>query len=440
MEVRFTSFPLEQREESTVAHLGVDGVVRGSPTTQILRYNLPTEPVPGWSFDYEIIGGGRSLDVDDLAVYVVGLELTNPTCRLGSRKPCDVTKVNNHYELHVESFDANDSLTIAGTLDRVIASVDDVTDLEFVESRRQVADASVWWGALSVSLLALLIGRSVARGVRKVRRDARRRALAGESTSDEAPAHLPAIEPWMATALWHERVDLRSVRTWLAQQVAADVLRVEGENNSRLARGDRLALADLDMADEFERLVGPDGVAPIAPSSRISRMLRRAARRQRAALPVSRWWSQFGPGSGHWFSWQLFAVLLAWAGTIALLIVGDVARSWVVMIALLIAVPASVAAATNWWLAPRPTPDGDKAAGELLPLHAFFHAVSVPDVEQLWRDGRLTEFCVWAVAMGAADHWYEVVRASGIPRDERFPLTAPLALGRTSGSWALTSA
>ncbi len=57
-----------------------------------------------------------------------------------------------------------------------------------------------------------------------------------------------------------------------------------------------------------------------------------------------------------------------------------------------------------------------------------------------WRDGRLTEFCVWAVAMGAADHWYDTVKVSGIPREEVFALTAPLALGRTSGSWILTPA
>lgn len=436
----YSAFRLEARGTSTVAHLGgEDEVVHGSPTNVMLLYDVPADP-EGLSFDYEIIGGGRSLDANEVTVNVVGLQLSETSCRRASGKRCEVTKVANHFEIHLTAFDADDSLTIAGTVDKVFATADDVVDLEFVESRHPVSDATRWWAGLPVSFLAFVSGRGIARGVWRTRRDARRRALAGESLEAGAPAELPTIEPWMATTLWHERSDLRSVRTWLAQQVADDVLRVEGENNSRFARGDRLALADLGMAEEFERLVGPDGVAPVAPSARVSRMLRRVARRQRAALPVTRWWSRFGPGAGHWFSRQLLGVVLAWAAAIALLIAIGWSHAWSVTVLLLVGVPASVAAAASWWLAPVPTSEADETAGALLPLRTFLDGVTTSDVEQLWRDGRLTEFCVWAVAMGAADHWYETVRVSGVPAAERLALTAPLALGRTSGSWILTAA
>ncbi|MEQ1703281.1 MAG: hypothetical protein ABMA25_24505, partial [Ilumatobacteraceae bacterium] len=440
VEVLLSSFPVEDRGTATVANMGGDdGVVHGSPTTEILMYDLPVDP-EGLSFDYEIIGGGRSLDVDEVTVYLVGLELSDASCRRASGKPCEVAKVANHYEFYVTSFDADDSLTIAGTVDKVLATTDDVMDLEFAESRQPMSNVARWAIGLSVSLLAALIGGGIARGIRTTRRDRRRRALAGEPTPDGAAIELPSFEPWLATALWHERVDLRSVRSWLAQQVAEDVLRVEGENSSQFARGDRLPLAGLGMAEEFERLVGPDGVAPAAPSGRISRMIRHAARRQRAAVPTSRWWLRFGPGSAEWCSAPLLGWLLAWTVVIVALVLTGWARSWPVTIALLALVPLTVTAAAVWYLAPLPTAEGDEAAGSLVRLRDSLHAVTPRQLERLADEGRLTECCVWAVAMGAADHWYDTVRASNIPRSQAFLLTAPLALGRTSGSWILTAA
>lgn len=48
----FSSFRLEDRGTSTVAHLGgQDEVVSGSPTNVVLMYDLPTDP-EGLSFDY----------------------------------------------------------------------------------------------------------------------------------------------------------------------------------------------------------------------------------------------------------------------------------------------------------------------------------------------------------------------------------------------------
>lgn len=438
-----TPLSIDDRGAVSVVRVG-EGDAQASPRTEPLRFWLPTVLEAGTSFEYEIIGR-RSLDAHDVTVFLRDADLSGQFCRLASGGSCEFTRVDHHYELHLPSLAADDALTIGGTVTALTETDDVHPDIASPTPREPMEVQLRWTLAGVVALIGVSVGWGF--GIGRVTNERDRRRLAAMATPVdeqhpvERPSELPAIEPWMAAALWEEQLDLRTVRTWLAQQVAADVLRVESENNSRLAIGERFDdVDDLGMAGELQRLMGPGGIAPMAPSMRIERMLRIAGHRQRAALQSQPWWRRFGPGAGHWFSWQLLAFLLGWAGVIAALISTGWSHSWPVTIALLVLVPGTAAVAARSFTAPKSTALGNETAAELIRVRAFFHAVTVPDVEELWRDGRLTEFCVWAVAMGAADRWYDTVKASDIPRDEKFPLTAPLALGRTSGSWILTSA
>lgn len=439
----FTSLPIDDRGAVSVVRAG-EGDARSSPRTEPLHFWLPTVLEAGTSFEYEIIGR-RPLDAHDITVSLRDVDLSGQFCRLASGGSCEFTRVDHHYELHLSSLAADDALTIGGTVTALTETDDVYPDSTNPTPREPMEALSRWTLAGVLALVGVSVGRGF--GIRRVANERERRRLAAmampvdEQHPVERPSELPAIEPWMATALWEEQLDLRSVRSWLAQQVAADVLRVEGENSSRLAMGERFDdVNDLGMARELQRLMGPGGIAPMAPNLRIDRMLMIAGHRQREALQSQLWWRRFGPGAGHWFSWQLLAFLIGWAGVMAALVRTGWSLSWPVTFVLLVLVPATGAAAAVIFTAPKPTPIGNEAAAELIRVRAFFHAVTVPDVDQLWHDGQLTEFCVWAVAMGAADRWYDTVKASAIPLDERFALTASLALGRTSGSWILTSA
>lgn len=439
---QLSELPIDDQGESSVVTLRGNGP--GTPVSPLLVFTLPAAPEVGDTFEYQVISSGGALDAHDVTVYVQGVDLAGPTCRRTSGESCELTRVGEHYEAHLSSLAADDALTIGGTITSMFEATEQLAFPDDAEPRVPMEAQSRWTFATFLSLLGVAVGSVAGAGHVTNRRSRRRLASMAvpvdEQHPAERPSELPPIEPWMATALWEEQLDLRTLRSWLAQQVAADVLRVDSENNSRLAGGERIADADLGMAGELHRLMGPDGIAPMAPSLRIERMLRAAGHRQRAALQSQLWWRRFGPGAGHWFSLQLATFLVGWAGIIVALIETRWSHSWPVTIALLVLVPGTVAVAARSFTAPKPTPLGSETAAELIRVRAFFHAVTVPDVEQLWRDGRLTEFCVWAVAMGAADRWYLMAKASDIPDDERFALTAPLALGRTSGSWILTAA
>jgi len=434
--------------ELTARHVELTGVEQF-----IAVYTLPAVLAVGDRLDYEVILPDRPVDARKVTVVIDEVQLADPSCTLRSGHACELRLVDGHYEARFATLDADDGVTIGGT----ITARTERHDVDMPDGPRsghhnesdEVAWLTLCWLAPLGGYLGFVIARSRRRRQRGRRLAERVRAAEedrpvdrlgdGDGATPHSLLPLPSIEPWMGTALLREAIGEQSAAVWFARQVADGVLCVEeprGQLGARFVRGERFGEAPHDVQVLLGRMLGRKGSTPTAPFlPSVHRVIRSVNRRQRFTLRGQPWWRRFGPGSRNVFSWPMIGVGALWASVLTALVLTRWTLSWPVAAALLFFLPASVSAAAVYFLSPQGSDAGEEAVAALLPLRDLMSRSRTEDVEAAWHRGQLTEYCIWAVALECADPWHSAIRASSIPREDVGELVAPMTFGLAGGGW-----
>lgn len=445
-ELTYTEQRTSDRGDHTVARLsGYRDRLRGIQRL-VAFYDLPSVIAVGERFEYELIGADRSVDANNVVVYVDGVELESPSCRRRSQQPCELRQTSEGYEVRLTSLPADDSLTVGGTITRRTEGTGHFLALQS-DPRLQVKGVRwlLWGLAVPAAIAGWNIPLSRWRRRNKARWESTAKpalaAITAEPSNDVSLPHLPPIAPWEGAAVFHHDVGLPVAAAWFAQQVADDVLTAGSAGEGlRFRRGPSIGNADLGMADELRRMFGRHEDLQLDPHERrTKRAVRKLRRRQASSLQEHRWWRRFSPGGHEWFSREVLAVFAGWAVVIAALIATNWSYSWPVAIALLILVPASTNAAVAWWMAPQLGLEGEATVAVLAPLQQMLRRADTSHVEAAHRAGLLPQYSAWAVAFNAANRWREAVRAADLPAEAVASALAPLEMGRNGGPWSLAA-
>ncbi|WP_420453037.1 DUF2207 family protein [Ilumatobacter sp.] len=434
----------------------------------VLEYTLPDAQLASGRLALDVIGTDEALRTDRFEVDLVGFELSDPSCDVGTAGQfggCTLERVSDgRYRAVVEPLEAREGIS-------VFADVDAVVDTAVPEP--PALPDRVRTGFRPLGLLQLGIGALIALAIHRWFRrsgsnvvfgaggaaDAAHGELAsplgvpreGDPVADVPTHRVPddrlaelatiefspprGVEPWQGYVLLRERVDDDSVSAWFSEMIGREAIVVTGEGSdlvlrpgqatARLSAVDRSHLAQL-----FER--GP-AVELGTYDPAFTSVWSRIRAEQKRLVDSAGWWDS--PLSGSSGSSSVVRVVVY--ALVALFVLATTATSaavaisvfgafghWLGAVALTVVVTIALAVTAYWTMLASRTATGSALALRTESFRRFLEASEARHVEWAWEHGLVREYSAWAVALGEATAWSAAIESSDIAHPERF--TAPL--------------
>ena len=250
------------------------------------------------------------------------------------------------------------------------------------------------------------------------------------------------LRPWQGAVLLDEAITTRSVSAWFADQIALDVLALEGPGGLRLARGPKWKDTDVATEQKVRDMIPTDESISLGRyQPAVSRVWDRVKAEQVAFVRSAKWWTRGGPETNSAdgpaaslaaSAWYVLGVPMSIVAVIVFAATGWM-QSWWVVAAVAVVVVASVAGLAYSSMRAGRTAEGSALALRTESFRRFLISSEGQHVDWAWERGVLREYTAWAVALGAAAAWGRAIDASTVAPDEKMTLVAPSDFERQLG-------
>ncbi len=371
---------------------------------------------------WDAVGTEWRVGIDKVEIHLRSpFELVRPTCRIGrfgSSDSCSVETVGpGHLLIQVEGLDSGEGVTIAARPGSAVLIAQGPTRPSLLADDPGSSFMSVaLTGLLAAGASMPLVSRMARRRGREKFRDST--GLITLVDAADLPEYVslhsaafPDLEPWQAGVVYDERPLPRHQTAWLVQQAVQGQIVLEGEKTVTMRVGpsglsDRLLMVMFDGRETVELGVY-DPTFQMAWGGVKDRI-------EDFAKDVSLW----DPEADRFRRSVSIggAVALILGLILAVLGAMSAGRSgWgslpLVAVGMLAAGAGATAVARAWELRVR-TPQGSET---WLSIETFRRYLAQADAEQAeWaaKNGVITQYAAWAIALGEIDQWTDAVKRS----------------------------
>lgn len=422
----------------------------------VLEYTLPAAQLSTGQLALDIIGTDETLETERFELVLSGFELRDPTCNVGSFGTvggCTLTADGGSYRVVFQPLRPGEGITVGGAI--VATSAPAVVAEPPLPERRDDDRLPLAAGSAALGAAAAIGGFRLARRLG-------RNEVGGSTTADAAfanddgPTRLVTdrelqgmattefepprgLRPWHGALLLNERVDNASVSAWFSDQIAQEVIALQGEGNRTVVKGAKFAQAPQVVRERVERMFGGGGELTLGSYvPELGAAWREVDAEQRVFARESGWWKKFPPGSIASFPAAYtigFVVLLA---AVAVGVWRGYLHAWPVAIAVSLLIPTLAARSGYHSLLPVRSAKGSAVALRAESFRRFLQASEGSHVDWAWKHGLLRDYSAWAVALGAAEAWGRAVAASAVPPPEVATGTMPIWVFTNSAIWNST--
>lgn len=430
--------------QDTRIRVGDPGVTLKGQHRYELSYTLPESRLSSGELALDIIGNEETIETKRFEVIVVGLELTDPKCNVGSFNVsggCTLTPGEidgaRVYTAVIEPLRPGDGITIGGTITGRPAPA--TVPVPAIVGRRPSTHPDQAAGFLAVGslsgALAFLLSRRIGRnavggggaadaayadqGTTRMVTDAE---LARMATVEFVPPK--GVPPWLGAALLTEQVDSNSVAAWFSGLAALGVVDLDNANGTTtMTLGANASKVSGPEADLLARAFAGGSTVEFGKyDADFATAWRRVYTFQRQQLAAGRYWRQHGPKPAGVTEPTLSPGLKLAVGVAALLLVAGAVLAlsssgrggWGFLLITAIAVPAVAGFILYRRLLPSRTAAGSALALRTESFRRFLAASEAKHVEWAWRNNLLREYSAWAVALGEARAWQQAMLASSV--------------------------
>ncbi|MEY4173856.1 MAG: hypothetical protein RI900_1021 [Actinomycetota bacterium] len=422
----------------------------------VLEYTLPAAQLSTGQLALDIIGNDETLETQRFELVLSGFELADPTCNVGSfgtQGGCTLEADGGLYRAVFQPLRPGQGITVGGN---IVAAAAPAAVAEPPLPERREDDR------LPLAAGSAALGAAAAIGGFRLARRLGRNEVGGSTTADAAfanddgPTRLVTdrelqgmattefepprgLRPWHGALLLNERVDNASVSAWFSDQIAQEVIALQGEGNRTVVKGPKFAQAPQVVRERVERMFG--GGTQLTLGSYVPELgaaWREVDAEQRSFARESGWWKKFPPGSIASFPAAYtigFVVVLA---AVAVGVWRGYLHAWPVAIAVSLLIPTLAARSSYHSLLPVRSAKGSAVALRAESFRRFLQASEGSHVDWAWQHGLLRDYSAWAVALGAAEAWGRAVSASAVPPPELAAGTMPIWVYTNSGAWHST--
>lgn len=408
----------------------------------VLAYTLPDAQLGSGELALDIIGNDETLETGSFTVVVVGMELTDPTCNVGSIGEvggCTLAPDGDTLRTTIAPLRPGQGITIGGTITGL--------DPDAVLPAFPAPPAQRTTNHLAVGLILLGTGLLAAAMVFFVIRRLGRNEVAAGGAADaayaggEGPVRLvpddqmarlattefvppKGTSPWQGNVLLREEIGTESVSAWMSEWIAKEALEITGTaGHQRLRRGARFDQADAAAKPLLNQLTSGGEVALGSYDKTFASAWIKVKHTQQAAIGQSGWWRRMPPGGSGGAGMTDIGRLVGIIVVFAVFAGGGVLRSDVlasaaVAVTICVLVVGGLAAALYWFMLRSRSATGSGLAIRTESFRRFLAASEGEHVDWAWQHGVLREYSAWAVALGAADAWGRALANSHVPPAE----------------------
>jgi Predicted membrane protein (DUF2207) len=408
----------------------------------VLSYTLPDAKLSERGLALDVIGTIDTMGTDRVTVFVMGMELDNPKCSVGSLGDsggCTLEKVSGGYRAVIENLSPGRGITIGGTPRNIKTVTLSPTPELLPKSKENHLPLALGMAAVNTGLASLLFAGARRRGRNEVYAGSAADAAFGNSeratklVSDNELASLATtefappkeIQPWEGAVLLSEHITSDSPKMWISGMVGREVMEVEKEGSHLILRkGEKFSEAT--QADQalIQNLVGPTGEIETGKyNSAFAGAWSEIKRQQQSRVDASGWWRSGSPKAaggaafafifiGGFFALKVFKGTSTQGSSLSLQRV-FASPVFAVIAGALLASLAAFAAYKS--MLPSRSADGSALAIRTESFRRFLETSEGQHVEWAWNNGLLREYSGWAVALGATDAWEKALSKANIP-------------------------
>lgn len=437
----------------------------------ILSYTLANARVSSGELALDIISAGEKFETGHFEVVVVGMELTNPLCNVGSSGTsggCTLRRNGDAYRVVFEPLKAGDGVTIGGTIMSRTAAVEPV--LPALPSR--TSDYRV-----VLSLAMLLLGSVGGAAVFVVDRRKGRNEVFSGGAAEAAYGTLPApssdgvpsavatslvsddrmaamatiefvppkgVEPWQGSVLLRERINDETVAAWLSGLVAKEAVTLEKvDGDLVMASGPKRNQLDATSTRHIDAMMQNQTTLTLGTYDKeFAAAWKTVKTEQDELIKASGWWRRLPPNStsGGGVPAVILVIVFAvvfFGGASAVAAAVGIFKLWPLALVFGLAVPMVVALGVYHTMLPSLSATGSALALRTESFRRFLVASEGQHVEWAWKQGLLREYSAWAVALGAADAWGKALANSNVAPND-INMTSPLLVYSMGSAFAHT--